>query len=121
MSLHPRHSIEEDGAVAVAPRRQTRQPRRFGVVLHNDDYTTMEFVVLVLVRFFGKSEEEATNIMFQVHHRGRGIAGIYIRDVAESKADLVEEFARAEGHPLRCTTEPFDSSDESRSSGDRAQ
>lgn len=98
----------DESDVAVAPRREVRQPRRFAVVLHNDDYTTMEFVVLVLTRFFGKSETEAHRVMLEVHHRGSGLAGVYTRDVAESKVEQVEELARTEGHPLRCTAEPYE-------------
>jgi ATP-dependent Clp protease adaptor protein ClpS len=79
---------------------------RYSVILYNDDYTTMEFVVETLIHFFAKSEVDATRIMLEVHHKGRGMAGTYIRDVAESKADQVEAHARASGHPLKCTAEP---------------
>jgi ATP-dependent Clp protease adaptor protein ClpS len=68
----------------------------------------MEFVVLVLKRFFGRNETEALRIMLEVHHKGSGVAGTYVRDVAESKVEQVEELARAEGFPLKCTTEPCD-------------
>jgi ATP-dependent Clp protease adaptor protein ClpS len=108
VSLKPERSAESDHELAVLPRKQVKQPRRFCVVLHNDDYTTMEFVVMVLTRYFAKSETEAHHVMLEVHHRGRGLAGIYSRDVAESKVEQVEELARSEGFPLRCTTEPFD-------------
>lgn len=90
----------------VRERARTRRPRRWQVVLHNDDYTTMAFVVDVLVRHFGKSEAEATWVMLQVHHKGAGIAGIYTRDVAETKVVDVTREARAEGMPLRVTAEP---------------
>lgn len=108
MSQDRNRATSEETDIAVAARHQTKQPRRFAVVLYNDDYTTMEFVVMVLVRYFGKSETEAHHVMLEVHHRGTGLAGIYTRDVAESKAEQVEELARSEGHPLRCTTEPLD-------------
>lgn len=108
MSLERNSMPAGDGDVAVSPKRDVRKPRRFSVVLHNDDYTTMEFVVMVLTKFFAKSETEANRIMLEVHLRGHGVAGIYTRDVAESKIEQVEELARTEGHPLRCTAEPFD-------------
>ncbi len=108
MPKSPLSQHDADTTVAVAPRQRVRQPRRYSVILHNDDYTTMEFVVLVLTRFFGKTEEEATSIMLAVHTQGRGLAGVFVRDVAESKVDLVRDFARANGHPLRCTAEPLE-------------
>jgi ATP-dependent Clp protease adaptor protein ClpS len=108
VSLERNRAAADQPDVAVLPRREVRQPRRFGVILHNDDYTTMEFVVMVLNRFFGKSDTEATRTMLEVHHRGQGLAGVYSRDVAESKVEQVEELARSEGHPLRCTAEPFE-------------
>jgi len=85
---------------------ELREPRRFKVLIHNDDYTSMEFVVLVLSRFFGRTETEATRIMLEVHHKGSGVAGVYTRDVAESKVEQVEEFARENGFPLKCSAEP---------------
>jgi ATP-dependent Clp protease adaptor protein ClpS len=97
---------ERDGELAVLERRQTRQPRRYHVVLHNDDYTTMQFVVHVLMKFFHKSETEATRIMLHVHHKGHGIVGNFTRDVAETKASQVVGYAREHGHPLRATAEP---------------
>jgi ATP-dependent Clp protease adaptor protein ClpS len=96
----------EQDDVDLVERPKTREPRRFHVVLHNDDYTTMEFVIHVLIRFFHKSETEATQIMLQVHHRGFGIVGLYTRDVAETKAQLVMDYAKQYGHPLKCTAEP---------------
>jgi len=108
MSKTPLSQYDEDASLAVATRREVKRPRRYSVILHNDDYTTMEFVVLVLTRFFGKSEDEATSIMLMVHTKGRGLAGVFVRDVAESKVDLVRDFARAHGHPLRCTAEPME-------------
>ena len=101
MSLERHQGTAGESDVAVKPRTAVRQPRRFGVVLHNDDYTTMEFVVMVLTRIFGKSETEAGRSMLEVHRHGRGLAGVYSRDIAESKAEQVEELARADGHPLR--------------------
>ena len=92
--------------VAVQERTRTQRPRRYRVLLHNDDYTTMEFVVDVLVRYFRKSATEATHVMLQVHTHGVGIAGTYTREVAETKVAQVTEAARGEGFPLLLTLEP---------------
>lgn len=92
--------------VAVEERVRTQKPRLYRVLLHNDDYTTMEFVVDVLVRHFRKSPTEATQIMLQVHTQGVGVAGTYTREVAETKVARVTEEARDEGFPLLLTMEP---------------
>lgn len=102
----PASRPEEDEGLAIAEKAKTERPRRYNVVFHNDDYTTMEFVVHVLMKFFHKSETEATQIMLHVHHKGYGIVGIYTRDVAETKAQQVMDYAKEHGHPLRCTAEP---------------
>lgn len=81
-------------------------PRRHKVIFHNDDYTTQEFVVYVLQRFFHKSETEARHIMLTVHHKGAAVAGVYTKDVAETKAQQVMDAARENGMPLLLTTEP---------------
>jgi ATP-dependent Clp protease adaptor protein ClpS len=81
-------------------------PRRYKVIFHNDDYTTQEFVVHVLQRFFHKTETEARHIMLTVHHKGAAVAGVYTRDVAETKAQQVMDAARENGMPLLLTTEP---------------
>lgn len=83
-------------------------PRRYKVIFHNDDYTTMEFVIHVLMKFFRKSETEATHIMLSVHHLGSGVAGVYTRDVAETKVKEVHDYAKERGMPLRLTAEPAD-------------
>ncbi len=103
-----RSDVDSSPQVDVEHEQVPRRATRYRVIFHNDDYTTMEFVVEVLMRFFAKSEVEATRIMLEVHHKGRGVAGVYVRDVAESKADLVQEYARSNGHPLKCTAEPVD-------------
>lgn len=77
----------------------------FKVLLHNDDYTTMEFVVHILMLVFRKSLEEATRIMLNVHRKGIGLCGIYSHEVAETKVETVTRLARENGHPLRCTME----------------
>lgn len=94
-----------DGDLAFKRRRKTRRPRRLKVLLHNDNYTTMEFVILILTRFFHKSEGEATHIMLQVHEKGVGVAGVYPKDEAETKVVEVTDEARANGMPLLVTTE----------------
>lgn len=90
----------------VATDRKVDKPRRYKVLLHNDDYTTMEFVVMVLKRIFGKSQLAAEKVMLQVHNEGVGVCGVYAYEVAETKSKKVVELARKEGHPLVCTTEP---------------
>ena len=87
----------------VKPR--TKKPAMYKVVLLNDDYTPMEFVVVVLERFFGKSQEEATQIMLHVHRRGIGICGVYAYEIAETKGTQVIDFARENEHPLQCMLE----------------
>lgn len=85
---------------------RVEKPRMFRVLLHNDDYTTMEFVVLVLMEVFRKTQVEATRVMLTIHRSGRGVAGVYTREVAETKAAQVVDRARAAGFPLLATTEP---------------
>ena len=87
-------------------KRRPRRARRYQVVMHNDDYTTMEFVVAMLMKHFHKPPAEALHIMLQVHHKGAGIAGVYTRDVAETKVAEVIDEARQEGMPLLLTVEP---------------
>lgn len=77
----------------------------YKVLLHNDDYTTMEFVIEVLQRFFLINRERAQQLMLQVHNEGSAVCGIYTRDIAETKVTLVTEFAQQNGHPLRCSME----------------
>jgi len=104
---------DSSAQIDVEHERVPKRPVRYNVVLYNDDYTTMEFVVEALIQFFAKSEVEATRIMLEVHHKGRGVAGTYVRDVAESKADQVEAHARNHGHPLKCTAEPAETPSDS--------
>lgn len=91
--------------IVTKTRPKTKKPSLYKVLLLNDDYTPMEFVVLVLQRFFGKGQDEATKIMLHVHHKGVGICGVYTYEVAETKVTLVMDFARQHGHPLQCTME----------------
>ncbi|MDB4949608.1 MAG: ATP-dependent Clp protease adaptor protein ClpS [Gemmatimonadetes bacterium] len=90
----------------VRERSTTRTPRRWRVLLHNDDFTPMEYVVSVLMRHFGRSVTEATRIMLEVHHAGLGVAGAFTRDVAETLVQAVTAEAQAEGFPLLLTAEP---------------
>ena len=94
------------GDVALAPRTRADRARRYQVIVHNDDYTTMDFVVMVLTKFFYKSEAEATHIMLSVHHKGHGVAGVFTKDIAESKVAQVQDFAKDQGMPLHLSAEP---------------
>jgi ATP-dependent Clp protease adaptor protein ClpS len=89
----------------VRSRQDTIEPAMYKVLLHNDDYTTMEFVVQVLMLVFHKSIETATRIMLNVHQRGVGMCGLYTFEVAETKVETVTRMARENGHPLKCTME----------------
>jgi ATP-dependent Clp protease adaptor protein ClpS len=100
-----------DPGVAIEDRQKLQKPSMYKVLLHNDDYTTMEFVVHILQRFFAKNAVEAQAIMLKVHHEGYGICGIYTFEVAESKVNKVNRYARSKGHPLKCSYEPCDSED----------
>ena len=99
---------DDDGSntgVVVKTKPKTKKPSMYKVLMLNDDYTPMEFVVHVLERFFQKNREEATRIMFHVHRRGVGLCGVYTYEVAETKVTQVMDFARQQQHPLQCTLE----------------
>ena len=91
--------------LATKTRPKTKKPSLYKVLLLNDDYTPMEFVVHVLEKYFSKGREEATRIMLHVHHKGVGICGVYPYEVAETKVTQVMDFSRQNGHPLQCTME----------------
>jgi len=95
----------ESGTVVEQQVTRTAPPPMYQVVLLNDDFTPMEFVVGVLQKFFGKGREQATQIMLRVHHEGRGICGVYPRDIAASKVDQVGNYALQHQHPLQCVME----------------
>lgn len=95
-----------DGDVALdTARPKLKRPPLYKVLLLNDDYTPMEFVVEVLEQFFSMNREKATQVMLHVHTRGMGVCGVYTRDIAETKVALVNDHARANQHPLLCTLE----------------
>ena len=96
---------DSGGEVLEKPEIKTAKPRLFNVILHNDDYTTMEFVVQVLETIFLKPSPDAFRIMMQVHLEGRGVCGAYQYEIAETKVDAVHELARERGFPLRATVE----------------
>ncbi|NCN97926.1 MAG: ATP-dependent Clp protease adapter ClpS [Rhodoferax sp.] len=101
--------VEDDGVVVLERRTEkTRPPSMYQVVMLNDDYTPMEFVVQVIQEFFSKDLETATQIMLKIHLDGRGVCGVYSRDVAATKVDQVMEAANKAGHPLQCVSEPLE-------------
>jgi ATP-dependent Clp protease adaptor protein ClpS len=95
-----------DGVAVQEGLPKLKHPPRYSVILHNDDYTTMEFVMEVLKRFFRKTEEEAFQVMMRVHQQGKGIAGVYDKEIAETKVEQVHTAAKTKGHPLQCSMEP---------------
>jgi len=98
----------EDGAIAVeVAKPKLAEPPKYAVFLVNDNYTTMEFVILVLQKYFKKNHDEAYKIMLKIHHEGKGLAGIYSYDIAETKANQVVQHAQQAGFPLQCTVEQW--------------
>lgn len=100
------HDFDTDSDVRVKPRDEVQTPRRYKVLLHNDHYTSMEFVIMILETVFRRSTAESVEIMFSVHHKGIGVAGVYPAAVAETKIEQVHKKAEEEGFPLRCSMEP---------------
>lgn len=98
----------EDAVVLERKPQKTKPPQMYQVVMLNDDFTPMEFVVVVIQEFFGKDRESATQIMLKIHLDGKGICGVYSRDVAATKVDQVLDAAKQAGHPLQCVSEPAD-------------
>ena len=91
--------------VLLEPKPLTKKPSMYKVILLNDDYTPMEFVVYVLQKIFNKNQEDATRIMLHVHQKGIGVCGVYTYEVAEVKSNTVIDFAKKNQHPLQCTVE----------------
>lgn len=96
---------EDDGAVLEAVKLTLKPPRRYQIVLLNDDYTPMDFVVEVLTRFFGMDEAKAVAVMMAVHTQGKGVCGVYSKEVAEMKVMQVNQYSRDHQHPLQCQME----------------
>lgn len=97
---------ESEGDVATETRKKLKRPKLYKVLLHNDDYTTMEFVVMVLMKIFHHSESQAQYVMLHVHTHGVGTAGIFTYEIAETKAQKTMEMAREHQYPLRTSVEP---------------
>jgi len=107
-ALPPAQPAREGGQGAVVAERRvakTKPPSLYQVVMLNDDYTPMEFVVMVLQHYFQRDLETATHIMLKIHHEGRGVCGVYPKDIAATKVELVLAAARRDGHPLQCIME----------------
>ncbi len=101
----PKWEDEHDDAVLTESKEKLQKPPLYQVLLHNDDYTTMEFVMFILTNVFHKSEPDAFRIMMAVHQQGLGVAGVYTYEIAEAKVDRVIQLARASEHPLLCSME----------------
>ncbi len=100
-----RKQDDRSSGVLETEHSKTKPPRLYRVLLLNDDYTPMDFVVVVLQKFFGLGREQATRVMLKVHHEGKGLCGVYPLDVAATKVEQVSAFARQNQHPLACVLE----------------
>ena len=100
--------IEDGGLEVQEAKPKLKRPPRYKVIIINDDYTPMEFVVHVLQAFFAMDSEKATRVMLQVHTQGQGVCGVFTREIAETKVVQVNEFSRRHQHPLLCTMEKID-------------
>jgi ATP-dependent Clp protease adaptor protein ClpS len=105
LPVAPRRDGGQGTVLAERKAARTKPPQLYQVVMLNDDYTPMEFVVMVLQQYFQRDPDTATLIMLKIHHEGRGICGVYTKDVAATKVELVLTAARREGHPLQCIME----------------
>jgi len=109
MSDRNQTSLQDHGEATVREAKpQLKEPSMYQVVLLNDDFTPMDFVVELLEIFFFHTTEKATKIMFEIHHTGKGICGIYTEDVAATKATMVNQHSQNNQHPLRCKFEPYE-------------
>jgi ATP-dependent Clp protease adaptor protein ClpS len=106
MANEPIWKEEGDAAVTVKPARKLHKPPLYRVILHNDDFTTMDFVIYLLQTVFRHSESESVRIMWAVHHTGNAVAGVYPFEIAESKAARAMDLARRAEYPLLCSVEP---------------
>ncbi len=106
--LNPGTPAGGDSVVLERRPEKVKPPQMYQVVLLNDDYTPMEFVVMVLQQYFRRDLESATLIMLKIHHEGRGVCGVYTKDVAATKVDQVLDAAHKAGHPLQCLSEPVE-------------
>lgn len=105
MSNKLQNQFPNDGVALQEAKPKLKRPPMYKVILLNDDYTPMEFVVHILQAFFGIDRENATHIMLNVHTKGKGVCGVYTRDIAETKVAQVNEYSQQNGHPLLCTME----------------
>ena len=103
--MEKENTHHDDGLAVQESRPKLKKPPMYQVVLLNDDFTPMEFVVLVLERFFSKDRSQATRIMLHVHTKGKGMCGTFVREIAETKVAIVNEYARSHNHPLLCAME----------------
>ncbi len=103
-------TVPDDGNAVVLERRaqKTKPPQMYQVLMLNDDFTPMEFVIVVLQEFFSKDRESATQIMLKIHLDGKGVCGVFSRDIAATKVDQVLDAAHKAGHPLQCVSEPVE-------------
>ena len=101
MAEHHKSDFDSD----ILLEDELKEPRKFRVLMHNDDYTTMDFVIMILVEVFRKSTQQATQIMLNIHEKGKGECGIYTAEVAETKIAIVRGRAKEAGYPLRCSME----------------
>jgi len=107
-SITPSRDSNGDSVVLERKTLKTKPPQMYQVVMLNDDFTPMEFVVRVLQEFFSKDREAATQIMLKIHLDGKGVCGVYSKDVAATKVDQVQDAAHQAGHPLQCLAEPVE-------------
>lgn len=106
MAETPKERTRREEDIGVKERTRTRPPRRYEVLLHNDDYTTMDFVVMVLMTVFRRDRTDAVRVMLAVHNEGLGVAGVYTREVAEEKLQRAVSMAREHGMPLQLSMQP---------------
>ena len=108
MNIKSQHNTDDnidDGVATAEAKPKTKKPRMYKVIILNDDYTPMEFVVHILQAFFNLTHEKAHNVMLNVHQKGKGVCGVYTRDVAETKVEQVNDYSRQNQHPLLTTME----------------